>query len=52
MVAMDEDGQPTPAPDVSVEGADEERRAREAQVRRANRLAEREQIRAGRGPGG
>jgi acyl-CoA hydrolase len=52
MVALDEEGQPTPVPDVSVEGDDEERRAREAQVRRANRLAEREQIRAARGPGG
>jgi acyl-CoA hydrolase len=49
MVAIDEDGQPTDVPDVPVESEDQERRAREAQVRRANRLAERDELRAGRG---
>jgi acyl-CoA hydrolase len=49
MVAIDEDGQPTEVPDVPVENEDQERRAREAQVRRANRLAERDELRAGRG---
>jgi acyl-CoA hydrolase len=49
MVAIDEDGQPTNVPDVPVESEDQERRAREAQVRRANRLAERDELRAGRG---
>ena len=48
MVAIDEDGRPAPVPDVAVESAEEERRAREAQVRRANRLAERDQLRAAR----
>jgi hypothetical protein len=36
-------------PDVPIENEDQDRRAREAQVRRANRLAERDQLRAGRG---
>ena len=49
MVAMDEDGRPTAVPDVPIENPDQERRAREAQVRRANRLAERDELRAGRG---
>jgi acyl-CoA hydrolase len=49
MVAMDDDGQPTAVPDVRIENDDQERRAREAQVRRANRLAERDELRAGRG---
>jgi acyl-CoA hydrolase len=48
MVALDDDGQPTDVPDVRVENEDQERRAREAQVRRANRLAERDELRAGR----
>ena len=49
MVALDEDGQPTSVPDVRIEDEVQERRAREAQVRRANRLAERDELRAGRG---
>jgi len=49
MVALDEDGQPTSVPDVRIEDEIQERRAREAQVRRANRLAERDELRAGRG---
>ncbi len=44
MVALDEEGQPTAVPGLEVAGAAQERRAHEAQVRRANRLAEREQI--------
>ena len=48
MVAIDEEGRPIPVADVGIETEDEERRAREAQVRRANRLAERDELRAGR----
>jgi acyl-CoA hydrolase len=44
MVALGEDGRPTPAPPLRTETAAEERRGRDAQLRRANRLAEREQI--------
>jgi acyl-CoA hydrolase len=48
MVALDDEGKPAPVPPVAPETSDEERRAREAQLRRDYRLAEREQIRAGR----
>jgi len=48
MVAIDEEGRPIPVADVRIETEDEERRAREAQVRRANRLAERDELRAAR----
>ena len=44
MVALDDDGSPTQVPAVRPETADEERRAREAQLRRDNRLAERRHI--------
>jgi acyl-CoA hydrolase len=44
MVALDEDGQPTQVPQIEPQTPDEERRAREAQLRRDNRLAERERI--------
>lgn len=44
MVALDEDGRPAPIAQVAPETPEEERRAREAQVRRDNRLAEREQL--------
>jgi acyl-CoA hydrolase len=44
MVALDEQGRPTEVPGLEAAGPDGERRAHEAQVRRANRLAEREQI--------
>jgi acyl-CoA hydrolase len=47
-VALDDNGRPTPVPPLSVDGPVEERRQREAGVRRANRLAEREQILAER----
>jgi acyl-CoA hydrolase len=48
MVALDDDGEPTAAPPLLAESASEQRRMREAEVRRRNRLAEREEIRAGR----
>jgi acyl-CoA hydrolase len=48
MVALDEDGRPAPIPPIAPESPDEERRAREAQLRRDNRLAERERIDAER----
>jgi acyl-CoA hydrolase len=44
MVAIDEDGRPTPVPPLLAESPDELRREREAQTRRDNRLAEREQL--------
>jgi acyl-CoA hydrolase len=48
MVAVDDEGRPTEVPPLLTESPDEERRMREAELRRSNRLAEREQIRAGR----
>jgi acyl-CoA hydrolase len=51
MVAVDEKGKPTAVPALVVEGGDEERRQREAETRRRNRLAERDEILAGRDPG-
>jgi acyl-CoA hydrolase len=51
MVALDEQGRPTEVPPVKPETADEMRRAREAQLRRDNRLAERERIKAERSDG-
>ena len=48
MVALGEDGRPSPVPPVQPGTADEQRRAREAQLRRDNRLAERERIEAER----
>ena len=48
MVALGDDGRPTPVPPVRPGTADEQRRAREAQLRRDNRLAERERIEADR----
>ncbi|MEA2377707.1 MAG: hypothetical protein QOD13_1614 [Thermoleophilaceae bacterium] len=44
MVALDDEGRPTPVPAVAPETPEEQRRAREAQLRRDNRLAERERI--------
>jgi acyl-CoA hydrolase len=44
MVAVDEDGRPTPIPPLLTETPDELRREREAQTRRDNRLAERQQL--------
>jgi acyl-CoA hydrolase len=48
MVAVDEKGNPVPAPPLSVSGEAEERRQREADTRRRNRLAERKEILSGR----
>jgi acyl-CoA hydrolase len=45
MVAVDEEGHPQPVPPLHAGSADERRREAEAQLRRTNRLAEREQIR-------
>jgi acyl-CoA hydrolase len=44
MVALDEDGRPTPVPPLSCADDEERRREREAQVRRSYRLAEREEL--------
>jgi acyl-CoA hydrolase len=44
MVALDADGKPAPVPPPLAATTDEQRRLREAGFRRANRLAEREQI--------
>ena len=44
MVALDDQAKPTGVPPVLAETEDEKRRQREAELRRANRLAEREQI--------
>src|SRR3954469_19883085 len=44
MVALDSDGRPTEVPGLAVETEAEQRREREAQTRRRNRLAEREEI--------
>lgn len=48
MVAIDEQGLPIEVPSLSPESPIEQRREREAQLRRTNRLAEREQIIADR----
>ena len=52
MVAVDEDGQPMPAPALQAATPNEQRRESEAQLRRSNRLTERDQIVAQRGPAG
>lgn len=44
MVALDDDGRPIAVPPLKCETEDEHRREAEAQMRRANRLAERAQI--------
>jgi acyl-CoA hydrolase len=49
MVALDEEGKPVPVPGLIAETEDERRRQREAELRRANRLAERDQILTERG---
>jgi acyl-CoA hydrolase len=48
MVALDDEGRPAGVPPVEPDTPDEKRRAREAQLRRDNRLAERERIEADR----
>jgi acyl-CoA hydrolase len=49
MVALDDEGRPAPVPGLVPESVDERRREKEAQLRRDNRLAEREAIRRARG---
>jgi acyl-CoA hydrolase len=44
MVAVDEHGKPQPVPPLQLESPVEERRQREAETRRRNRLAERDEI--------
>jgi acyl-CoA hydrolase len=48
MVVLDDEGEPAVAPPLLAESPSEQRRMREAELRRRNRLAEREEIRAGR----
>jgi acyl-CoA hydrolase len=48
MVAIDDEGHPTPVRKLLTESEDEVRRQREAELRRENRLAERAQILEGR----
>jgi acyl-CoA hydrolase len=48
MVALDDEGNPAPVPGLIAETSDEQRRRHEAELRRANRLAEREEILAHR----
>ena len=48
MVALDDEGRPTPVPALATEGEDEVRRQREAELRRSNRLSERDEILSGR----
>lgn len=48
MVALDEEGRPAHVPPLEVETPDERRRAREAQLRRDNRLEERRRIESAR----
>jgi acyl-CoA hydrolase len=50
MVALDAGGRPTPVPPIVPSSPTEERRNREAELRRANRLAERAEILKHRGP--
>jgi acyl-CoA hydrolase len=49
MVALDDEGRPTPVPALAAESPVERRREQEAQLRRDNRLAEREAIVRARG---
>jgi acyl-CoA hydrolase len=48
LVALDDQGQPAAVPALVAESSDEKRREKEAQLRRENRLAEREAIRRAR----
>ena len=47
MVSLDNEGRPAPVPRIEPVTPEEQRRAREAQLRRDSRLSEREQIEAG-----
>jgi acyl-CoA hydrolase len=51
MVSLDEDGKPTEVPPLVPESEEELRRQRAAQLRRDNRLAERQAIKGARGGG-
>jgi acyl-CoA hydrolase len=51
MVALDDEGNPTQVPPLAPETPDETRRAREAQLRRDTRLAERQRIERERAQG-
>ena len=48
LVALDDEGRPVQVPPIAPQDAVEERRQREAELRRQNRLRERDEIRAGR----
>jgi acyl-CoA hydrolase len=48
MVALTDDGEPAPVPPLEAASEDERRRQREAQLRRDNRLRERDEIKRGR----
>ena len=48
MVALSDEGEPQPVAGLTPESDDEKRRQREAQLRRDNRLRERDEIRRGR----
>jgi acyl-CoA hydrolase len=48
MVALDDEGEPTPVPELEADSEIEKRREREAELRRKNRLAERDEILQGR----
>lgn len=50
MVALDDEGNPAPVPGLLAATEEEQRRMREAELRRSNRLAEREQILSHRPP--
>ncbi|MET0729655.1 MAG: acyl-CoA thioesterase [Solirubrobacterales bacterium] len=49
MVALDDEGKPSPVPPLVAESDAEQRRQREAEVRRRNRLTERDEILRERG---
>ena len=49
MVALDEEGRPTEVAGIEPQTEEEQRRQREAQLRRDNRLRERDEIKRGRG---
>ena len=49
MVALTDEGEPSPVPAIEPQTDDEERRQREAQLRRDNRLRERDEIKRARG---
>jgi acyl-CoA hydrolase len=49
MVSLTDEGEPSPVPAIEPQTDEENRRQREAQLRRDNRLRERDEIRRGRG---